>query len=44
MRKNAIDVLLQVKTELHVNPRNENHLRTKERHAARQTGALAHGL
>jgi GTP cyclohydrolase II len=43
MLENGIDVVLQVQTQLHVNPRNENYLRAKERHAARKTGTLAQG-
>ena len=39
LRNAGIDVALQVKTGLHVNPRNEKYLQAKERRAARVAGS-----
>jgi GTP cyclohydrolase II len=39
LRNAGIDVVLQVKTGLHVNPRNEKYLQAKERRAARVAGS-----
>ena len=39
LREAGIDVALQVKTGLHVNPRNEKYLQAKERRAARVAGS-----
>jgi GTP cyclohydrolase II len=39
LRNAGIDVVLQVKTGLHVNPRNEKYLQAKERRAARAVGS-----
>jgi GTP cyclohydrolase II len=39
LRNAGIDIVLQVKTGLHVNPRNEKYLQAKERRAARVVGS-----